>query len=99
MLKNIYYRSNLINWGIFPLRTEEVLDISEGEYLLVKNVEDAVNSMTSGDGHRIELEILNGRTGVTERKISCTMDDLTDEEKKILLSGCLINFYQGEKKE
>ena len=93
------YRSNLINWGIFPLRTEEVLDISEGEYLLVKNVEDAVNSMTSGDGHRIELEILNGRTGVTERKISCTMDDLTDEEKKILLSGCLINFYQGEKKE
>lgn len=93
------YRSNLINWGIFPLRTEEVLDISEGEYLLVKNVEDAVNSMTSGDGHRIELEILNGRTGVTERKNSCTMDDLTDEEKKILLSGCLINFYQGEKKE
>lgn len=92
------YRSNLINWGIFPLRTEAALDVREGEYLLLKNVEDAVRSMDSGSSHRIELEILDSRTGVAEGRIFCTMDDLTEEEKHILLSGCLMNYYHKEKK-
>lgn len=92
------YRSNLINWGIFPLRTEAALDVREGEYLLLKNVEDAVRSMDSGSSHRIELEILDSRTGVAEGRIFCTMDGLTEEEKHILLSGCLMNYYQKDKK-
>lgn len=92
------YRSNLINWGIFPLRTEDELDLREGEYLLLKNVEDAVRSMDSGSSHRIELEILDSRTGVAEGRIFCTMDGLTEEEKHILLSGCLMNYYHKEKK-
>ncbi len=91
------YRSNLINWGILPLRTEEALDIPEGKYLLLKNVEDAVKSMDS-DSCRVELEVLDSQTGMAQRQISCTMDALTEEEKKILLSGCLMNFYQNEKK-
>ena len=91
------YRSNLINWGILPLRTEEALNVPEGEYLLLKNVEDAVNNMTPESSCRIELEILNRQTGMAEGSIFCTMDSLTEEEKKILLSGCLMNFYQNEK--
>ncbi len=92
------YRSNLINWGILPLRTEAALDVREGEYLLLKNVEDAVKSMASGSSHRIELEILDSRAGVAEGRIFCTMDGLTEEEKHILLSGCLMNYYQKNKK-
>ena len=80
-----------------PLRTEEALDIPEGKYLLLKNVEDAVKSMDS-DSCRVELEVLDSQTGMAQRQISCTMDALTEEEKKILLSGCLMNFYQNEKK-
>ena len=70
----------------------------EGEYLLLKNVEDAVKSMASGSSHRIELEILDSRAGVAEGRIFCTMDGLTEEEKHILLSGCLMNYYQKDKK-
>lgn len=92
------YRSNLINWGILPLRTEEVLNVPEGEYLLLKNVEDAVNNMTPESSCRIELEILNRQTGMAEGNIFCTMDGLTEEEKHILLSGCLMNYYQKDKK-
>ena len=92
------YRSNLINWGILPLRTEEALNVPEGEYLLLKNVEDAVNNMTPESSCRIELEILNRQTGMAEGSIFCTMDGLTEEEKHILLSGCLMNYYQKDKK-
>lgn len=35
---------------------------------------------------------------MAEGRIFCTMDGLTEEEKHILLSGCLMNYYQKDKK-
>lgn len=32
------YRSNLINWGILPIRTENVSNVALGDYLLIENV-------------------------------------------------------------
>lgn len=84
------YRSNLINWGILPLRTEQPLDIPVGEYLLLRNVRKVIEN---GDS-QIRLEVLNPVTAECRTDIPCTLDALTEDEKQILLSGCLINYYQ-----
>ncbi|MDO4268497.1 MAG: hydratase [Eubacteriales bacterium] len=84
------YRSNLINWGILPLRTSEALNEPTGEYLLIPDVRDAV----AGETGAVDVEVLDEKNGSVKRHISCTLDALTEDEKKILLSGCLINYYR-----
>ncbi len=89
-LSNAYatkrYRSNLINWGILPLQTDEKLQLETGTYLLIEDVRDRVLAETGG----ISLNVLDesGRT------YHCNIGAMTDEEKQIILSGCLINYYR-----
>ena len=85
------YRSNLINWGLLPLRTEETLDVPIGTYLLIPDVKTIVESC---DGI-FDVEVLDAQTGHAKSVISCMLDTLTEDEKKILLSGCLINYYRN----
>lgn len=85
------YRSNLINWGILPLRTEEVLEIPVGSYLLIRNVRDAVTACKNP----VTVQVLDRESGMAQSEITCTLDTLTEDERKILLSGCLINYYRG----
>ena len=80
------YRSNLINWGMIPFLCKEN-DFTVGEYVYIKGVRSA---------------ILEGKTefpakviGEKEREITLKISPLTDDEKKIILKGCLINFYRG----
>lgn len=80
------YRSNLINWGMIPFLCKEN-DFKVGEYVYIKGVRSA---------------ILEGKTeftakviGEKEREITLKISPLTDDEKKIILKGCLINFYRG----
>ncbi len=89
------YRSNLINWGILPLRTEEPLALREGDYVWIQDVRRVIQA---GED-RVELEILKCHEdgSVAEGgKLACTMDSLTDEERRILLAGCLINYYREQ---
>lgn len=87
------YRSNLINWGILPLRTEEALSLREGDFVFVRDVRRAVEEKKDP----VELEVLecgeDGTVSVRQR-ITCTLDSLTDDERQILLDGCLINYYK-----
>lgn len=87
------YRSNLINWGILPLRTEEELTLLVGDYVLIPNVRDMI---LRGE-KPVEAQVFGGcqeaSKGQGSKKISCTLDDLTEDEKQILLDGCLINYY------
>ena len=85
------YRSNLINWGILPLRTEEALEIPVGSYLLIRNVRDVVAACKNP----VTVQVLDSEAGTVQSEITCTLDALTEEERKILLSGCLINYYRG----
>lgn len=80
------YRSNLINWGILPLMTEEKLELSEGTWILIEKVRDHVRK-----GENLCAEVLDG----SGRNYTCTVGEMTEEEKEILLSGCLINYYRG----
>lgn len=85
------YRSNLINWGILPLLTAEKIDCTEGEWLWLP---DAAKKIMNGEA--LQVLRLNPDDGTPAGEIVCSVGTLTDDEKKILLSGCLINFYANE---
>lgn len=81
------YRSNLINWGILPLATTQKLSLPEGVYLFIDRVRERV---LEGQ-ENIPVKVLDGSGQVYE----CTVGEMTREEREILLSGCLMNFYKG----
>ena len=82
------YRSNLINWGMLPF-TAAKIDLSVGDYVYIPNIADAV---ATGEERVVATVISGGRT----RDVALELGALTDDERKILLAGCLIN-YNKEK--
>ena len=85
------YRSNLINWGIIPFIVDEQDQdrLHVGDLLFIRGIRAAVVS----NADRIEAEI---RRGDTHEKITLLLANLSEAERRILLSGCLINFYGEE---
>ena len=77
------YRSNLINWGILPLVSDQVEQLKEGQYLLIRNVQDVI----AHAGEPVKIEVLD-----TQEVIEGTIGEMTAEEKEILSCGCLINY-------
>ena len=84
------YRSNLINWGILPLRTEALPEIPVDSYLFLPNVKSLIDQPTEP----FEVQMMDS-SGKAVGTIPCVLDSLTEEEKKILLAGSLINYYKG----
>ena len=82
------YRSNLINWGMLPF-TAAKIDLSVGDYVYIPNIADAV---ATGEERVVATVISGGRM----RDVALELGALTDDERKILLAGCLIN-YNKEK--
>ena len=82
------YRSNLINWGMLPFIIEEgQLEFDNGDYIFVPDVRNAVvNKLAELDAFVIK----NG----TYKKITLKLSEMTDDERKIILDGCLINYYK-----
>ena len=84
------YRSNLINWGILPLITKEPLVVKNGDVVLIQDIETVLK-----DGREeLTAYLLDEKTGETKKEIPCSLGRLTAEERKILLSGSLINHYK-----
>ena len=90
------YRSNLINWGMIPFlykqgdtAATENLPFANGDYIFVpgakKMIAEKLPSVKAyavrADGTTAEFELATG--------------DMTDDERKIIQAGCLINFYRG----
>ena len=103
------YRSNCINWGLVPLRTEEPLSVPCGSWICIEDMagtlkrgeSDVFALLLDADGASPEeilkyLEIPGWAEQHTARRISCTLDALTKEERATLLAGCLINYYRGQ---
>lgn len=82
------YRSNLINWGMLPFMIEEgELPFKNGDYLFVPDVRKAVEEKAT--------EIKAYVAGDTMKEFTLQMGELTDDERTIILKGCLINYYRG----
>ena len=84
------YRSNLINWGMLPFITEEKdteLSFKNGDYIFVPDVRKAVEDKTDAVKANVVGEEL--------KEITLKLGDLTDNEREIILKGCLINYYRG----
>ena len=80
------YRSNLINWGMLPfLIPEGELPFANGDYLFFPEIRAAVLQKTQEiTGYAVKDDDI--------RKFTVTMGGLTDDEREIILKGCLINY-------
>ena len=89
------YRSNLINWGMLPfllagaadVDTTEALPFGLGDWIYVPDVRAAVTEKRD----TIPAYVLSENGEKTE--ITLTLGELTDDERAIILAGCLINYY------
>ena len=80
------YRSNLINWGMLPFLIQEgKLPFVNGDYLFFPEIRQAVESKAD-----VIKGYVVGQEGLKEFEV--TLGELTDDEREIILKGCLINY-------
>ena len=85
------YRSNLINWGMLPFIIDKGdLPFANGDYLFIPGVREAVINKASEFKAYVVKE-----DGMKE--FTLKMGELTDDEREIILKGCLINYNRIEK--
>ena len=79
------YRSNLINWGMLPLLIDEgELPFQNGDYLFVPNITEAVKEKAT--------EVKAYVVGDGLKEFTLRLGEMTDDEREIILKGCLINY-------
>ena len=78
------YRSNVMNWGMLPFQMKNEPAFEIGDYILVPNVLDAMD----GDMQSIKAYVLGNEV----KEIELYIAPMTEDEKKIVKAGCLINF-------
>ena len=80
------YRSNLINWGMLPFIFEQEPPFENGDYIFVPGIRKAI------DEKKKEIPAYIVKDGKLV-PFTLKMGDITDDERQIILDGCLINFY------
>lgn len=88
------YRSNCINWGILPFTLADgtPFPYEDGDFVFVPGIRHAVE-------HGIEeipAKVIK-KDGTVE-PITLYIKGLTENEKEILLEGCLMNYYAAQNK-
>ena len=80
------YRSNLINWGMVPFLIKEgELPFANGDYLFFPQIRKAVEEKDD-----VIRGYVVGAEGLKEFEVA--LGELTDDEREIILKGCLINY-------
>ena len=80
------YRSNLINWGMLPFLIKEgELPFNNGDYLFFPEIRKAVEEKDD-----VIRGFVVGENGLKEFEVA--LGGLTDDEREIILKGCLINY-------
>ena len=82
------YRSNCINWGMVPFLTETPEMMELGDYVFVprirtailENRDDILAYVVKPDGRVLPMKVTTG--------------PLTEDERQIIVDGCLINYYR-----
>ena len=90
------YRSNLINWGMIPFlykqgdaAATENLPFANGDYIFVPGAKKMIAENLPG------VKAYAVRADGTTAEFDLATGDMTDDERKIIQAGCLINFYRG----
>ena len=88
------YRSNCINWGILPFTLDEGVkfDYAEGDFVFVPDVRAKIAA-----GEEVFPAKVIRKDGSVE-DITLYVKGLTENEKEIILRGCLMNFYAAQNK-
>ena len=81
------YRSNLINWGMIPFIYEDEICFDNGDYLFVPDVINAIKEKKSV----VKAYVVNK----SMKEFDLKLGELTDDEREIILKGCLINYYRA----
>lgn len=80
------YRSNVMNWGMIPfIYEDENIPFHKGDFIYIKGIKSAIEKGESS----VKAVIVN-ENGTKEIELS--LGAMTDEEKDIIVSGCLINY-------
>ena len=81
------YRSNLINWGMLPfLLNQEELPFGIDDFIFIPGIRTSIQEKASVITAYVVKDTLI--------PFELRLGDLTDDERKIILAGCLINFYK-----
>ena len=84
------YRSNLINWGMLPFLIQDKdteLPFANDDYIFIPGIAEAVKNKTD----EIKAYVVNKDM----KEFTLTHGQLTDNEREIILKGCLINYNRG----
>ena len=88
------YRSNCINWGILPFTLDEKtkFDYNEGDFVFVPDVRAGIEAGCEAFPAKVI------RANGTVEPITLYVKGLTENEKEIILRGCLMNYYAAQNK-
>ena len=81
------YRSNVMNWGMIPFQMKGEPEFEVGNYIYVPDVKKALD----GDMKDFKAFVI----GEEVKEISLYVADMTEDEKKIVKAGCLINYNRS----
>jgi aconitate hydratase len=83
------YRSNLINWGLLPLLRKSDFKLEVGNFVYLPDMRKVV---ANGDSEFKAYIIRGGKA----EEITLGMAPLTEDEKQIILAGCLMNYWKNK---
>ena len=90
------YRSNLLNWGMLPFITNDeslfIGGLEKGDRIFIKGIRASIENGENS----VKAEIY-GKEG-KKKDVMLSLGDITDSERKVLLEGCLMNYYKSENK-
>ena len=91
------YKSNCVNWGVIPFTVgdDEPFGCSVGDWIYVPGIRRA---LLSGETS-IAASVIAQSGGSAPRSLALELGGLSDDERKILAEGCLLNFYAADYSE
>jgi aconitate hydratase len=84
------YRSNLINWGMIPFTFDcdrVALPFDTDDFIFVPRIKE----LLVAEADTAKAYVIHGEE---TKEITLTLPKLTDDERTIILAGCLINYYK-----
>ncbi len=84
------YRSNLINWGILPFTVKGDFPVAPDDFVFLSGVRSALEHGIN----TINAKIIPA-DGSAVRDAVLSLDNLSKDDRRILLDGCLINYYKN----